>query len=175
MKVEVSVSEAMVTKLAIGDSADVSVSAAGENFTATIRSVERTANAQTQLYNVTLTVPKNVKGLLSGMFADVTFYTDVSADAVVVPTEAILTSGGTQYVYVVEGDTARRVQVETGLTGAGVTEITTGLSGGEQLVTVGQAYLTDGADVRVVSDAVDQVLPEDEEGGKAQSAEDQAE
>lgn len=175
MKVEVSVSEAMVTKLAIGDSADVSVSAAGENFTATIRSVERTANAQTQLYNVTLTVPKNVKGLLSGMFADVTFYTDVSADAVVVPTEAILTSGGTQYVYVVEGDTARRVQVETGLTGAGVTEITTGLSGGEQLVTVGQAYLTDGADVRVVSDAVDQVLPEDEEGGKAQSAEGQAE
>lgn len=175
MKVVVSVSEAMVTKLAIGDSVDVSVSAAGTDFTATIRSVERTANPQTQLYSVTLTVPEDVEGLLSGMFADVTFYTDISADAVVVPTEAILADGGTQYVYVVEGDTARYVQVETGLTGAGVTEITTGLSGGEQLVTVGQAYLTDGAAVRVVSDAAVQVFSEDEEDGKTQSAEDQAE
>lgn len=175
MKVVVSVSEAMVTKLAIGDSANVSVSAAEADFTATIRSVERTANPQTQLYSVTLTVPEGTEGLLSGMFADVTFYTDVSTDAVVVPTEAILTNGETQYVYVVEGDTARYVQVETGLTGAGVTEITAGLDGGEQLVTVGQAYLSDGAAVRVVSNTAVQVFSEDEEDGKTQSAEDQAE
>ena len=46
MKVVVSVSEALVPKLKAGDSADVSVSAAGESFQATIRSVERAANVQ---------------------------------------------------------------------------------------------------------------------------------
>ena len=151
MKVTVSVSEALVPKLAIGDEAEVTVSAVDATFTAQIRSVEQTANAQTKLYTVTLTVPADVSGLLSGMFADVTFRTNASENAVVVPTEAILTNGEEQYVFVVENDIAKYVPVTTGLTGNGVTEITSGLQPGQQLVTVGQAYLSDGAPVRVVS------------------------
>ena len=107
---------------------------------------------QTKLYTVTISVPVEVSGLLSGMFADVTFHTDTSANTFVVPTEAILTSNGTQYVFVVEdGGTAKYVEVTTGLTGAGVTEVLSGLTPGQQLVTVGQSYLADGDPVRVVS------------------------
>ena len=152
MKVTVSVSEALVPKIAAGDTADVYVSAAETSFTAVIRSVERAASAVTKLYTVTLTVPADVTDLLSGMFADVTFHTDVSENAIVVPTEAILTSGGVQYVFVVENDAARYVEVTTGLTGSGVTEITSGLTEGQQLVTVGQAYLSDGDAVRIVTE-----------------------
>lgn len=151
MKVSVSVSEALVPKLAIGDEAEVTVSAIDTTFTAQIRAVEQTANAQTKLYTVTLSVPADVSGLLSGMFADVTFRTDASENAVVVPTEAILTSGTEQHVFVVEEGVAKQVAVTTGLTGNGVTEITSGLQPGQQLVTVGQAYLSDGDPVRVVS------------------------
>ena len=151
MEIVVSVSEALVPKITIGSQADVYVSAIDRRFSAVIRSVEQAANVQTRLYTVTLTVPADVGGLLSGMFADVTFFTDVSQNAVVVPTEAILTSGGTQYVYVVEDSTAHCLEVTTGLTGNGVTEVTEGLTAGQQLVTVGQAYLHEGDPVRVVS------------------------
>lgn len=151
MKISVSVSEALVPKLNIGDEAEVYVGAAEQTFPATIRTVERTANLQTKLYTVVLTVPADVSGLLSGMFADVTFRTNVVEQTIVVPTEAILTSNDTQYVYVVEGETAKYVEVTTGLTGNGVTEVTSGLTAGQQLVTVGQAYLADGDTVRVVS------------------------
>ena len=151
MKVVVSVSETLVPKLAAGDTADVYISSIDQSFTATIRSVERAANVQTKLYTVTLGIPADVTGLLSGMFADVTFHTDVSENTIVVPTEAILTSNDVQYVYVVEDDTARYVEVTTGLTGSGVTEITSGLTAGQQLVTVGQAYLADGDPVRIVT------------------------
>ena len=152
MKISVSVSEALVPKLTIGDSVDVTVSAAGQTFAGAIRSVEQAANAQTKLYTVTVCVPSDVSGLLSGMFADVTFHTDTASGAIVVPTESILTSGSTQYVYVVQDDnTAKYIEVTTGLTGNGVTEVTSGLSAGQQLVTVGQSYLSDGAAVRVVS------------------------
>lgn len=151
MKVSVSVSEALVPKLSIGSAADVYVSAVDRSFSAVIRSVEQAANVQTRLYTVTLAVPADVGGLLSGMFADVTFFTDVSQNAVVVPTESILTSGGSQYVFVVEDGAARYVEVTTGLTGNGVTEVTSGLSEGQQLVTVGQAYLHEGDPVRVVA------------------------
>ena len=151
MKITVSVSEALVPKLAIGDEADVAVSAVDAAFAAQIRSVEKTANVQTKLYTVTLSVPAETEGLMSGMFADVTFRTDTAESAIVIPTEAIQTSGDTQYVFVVENDAAKYAEVTTGLTGNGITEITSGLSAGQRLVTVGQAYLADGDPVRIVS------------------------
>ena len=151
MKVIASVSETLVPKLTIGDTATVTVGAADKTFEAMIRSVERSANMQTLLYTVVLTVPADVGGLLSGMFADVSFHTDGSDNAIVAPTQAILTKNDTQYVFVVEENVAKYVEVETGLTGSGVTEILSGLSQGQQLVTVGQAYLADGDLVRVVS------------------------
>ena len=151
MVVTVYVSEALVPKLNSGDEASISIPSANAAFTGTIRSVEKSSNMQTKLYAVTLTVPAEVSGLLSGMFADVTFHTDTAENAVVVPSDAILSSAGKQFVFVVEGDAARQAEVTTGLTGAGVTQVLTGLSGGEQLVIVGQAYLSDGDPVRVVS------------------------
>lgn len=151
MKISVSVSEALVPKLAIGDQADVTVSAAGVQFTAAVQSVEKTANMQTQLYTVTLSVPAEVSGLLAGMFAEVTFHTDRAENVITVPSQAILTSGDKQYVFVVEEGAAKYVEVSTGMMGNGITEITAGLSAGQQLVTVGQAYLSDGDSVRVVS------------------------
>lgn len=155
MKVTTSVAETVVPKLNIGDTAQVRVSATGEEYTAVIRAVERASNMQTKLYNVTLELPAEAEGLLTGMFADVTFQTDGSANAIVVPTEAIQTSNDVQFVYIVENDTAKYVEVTVGLTGSGVTEVLTGLAGGEQLVTVGQAYLADGDAVRIVGDGAE--------------------
>ena len=151
MKISVMVSESLVSQLTIGDKADVSVAAAGIALKGTIRSVDQTANMQTNLYSVTLALPEDAEGLLPGMFADVTFHTDVNDNAVVIPTQSILTSNNVQYVFVVEDGTAVYREVTTGLTGSGVTEIRSGLSAGEQLVTVGQTYLQDGDAVRVVS------------------------
>lgn len=151
MRITVSVAETLVPKLSIGDSVDVTVDAAGLAFTGTIRSVDQTASMATQLYTVTIDVPETVSGLLSGMFAAVTFYTDRAENTIVVPTEAVLTGDGEQFVFVVEDGAAKRVGITTGLTGDGVTEVTSGLSAGQQLVTVGQSYLKDGAAVRIVT------------------------
>ena len=160
MRVTASVSETLVPQLAIGDTAEVTASAIGQTFSAVIRSVERAANAQTKLYTVTLTVPEEVEGLLPGMFADVVFRTNVSENTIVVPSDAILTSEDTQYVFVAEDGTARYTEITTGLTGTGVTEVLTGLTEGQQLVVVGQQYLSDGDPVRIV-DGTD-AAPEEE-------------
>lgn len=151
MKVVVSVSEALIPKIEINDAVDVYVGAIGASYTGTVRNAERTANMQTGLYTVTVTVPSNTVALLPGMFADVTFHTDTSYNAIVVPTEAILSGDNNQYVFVVENGTAKYTEVTTGLVGNGVTEILTGLKEGQRLVTVGQSYLHDGDAVRLVS------------------------
>ena len=152
MEISVSVSEAMISKLHTGDEASVNVTAAGKSFSAKIKSMDQAANSRTKLYDMKLTVPEEVTGLFSGMFADVTFRTDTVENTVVVPSEAILTSGTTKYVYIVENGAARYVEVQTGMTGDGVTQIVSGLEEGQTLVTVGQSYLSDGAAVRVIEE-----------------------
>ncbi len=153
MEIAASVSESLVPKLSVGGRVLVSIASADQEFQATIASVDRSANPQTHLYGVTIRIPAgSASGLLSGMFADITFYTDTQNNVVVIPTEAIQTGIDGQYVYTVDSNNlAHKVTVETGLVGDGVTEITAGLSGGEKLVTVGQFYLAEGAEVRIVS------------------------
>lgn len=152
MEISVSVSESLVAKLSPGGLADVSINAAGKQFQAAIKSIDRAASPQTHLYGVTIQIPAAYgTGVLAGMFADVVFYTDTQLDAVVIPSEAILTGAESRYVFILDSDNiAHRVDVETGLVGDGVTEITSGLYGGETLVTVGQFYLSEGATARVV-------------------------
>ena len=152
-KIMASVSESVIPKLAEGDTVNVSVSSLGKTFPATISVLEKASNYQTRLFGVTVQVPEaETAGLYSGMFADITFYTDTQDNVVLVPTEAIQTGTNGQYVYTVDGDNiAHIVPVQTGLVGDGITEITAGLAGGERLVTVGQFYLTDGAEVRIVT------------------------
>lgn len=151
LEIAVSVSEALVPKLAEGDEVDVSVSALNVRLVGTIKKIESSASMQTKLYNVTISIAEDVEGLLSGMFADVSFRTDTSTDTIVIPTEAILTANNVPYVFVVENGAARYAEIGTGLTGNGVTEVTSGLKAGDQLVIVGQAYLSDGDAVRIVS------------------------
>ncbi|MCF0122955.1 MAG: efflux RND transporter periplasmic adaptor subunit [Ruminiclostridium sp.] len=153
MQVSAQVSEALVSKLSVGGKATVSIPSSGNTFQASISSLDRSANLQTHLFGVSLKVPApSVSGLLSGMFADIIFYTDTQTNVVVVPSEAIQTGIDSQYVFTIDANNlAHKIPVETGLVGDGMTEIRSGLVGGEKLVTVGQFYLSDGVEVRVVS------------------------
>lgn len=151
IKIGLSVSERLLPKLKVGDTAQVKISALGQSFEGKIQDISKSVNPSNRLYTVNVSVPAGVSGLVSGMFADVSLYTDSRENTVVIPTESLLVQEGGQCVVLLNEDkTARRVPVETGLIGDGVTEITSGLSGGETIVTVGQSYLKDGELARIV-------------------------
>lgn len=156
IEISVAISEALLPKVSVGNKVSVSVSSLDREFEATIKEIDKAANPATHLYGVTISVPSSASsGLRSGIFADVTFFTDTQNNVVIVPTEAIQTGTDRQYVYTLAPDnTAHQRTVTTGLVGDGVTEVTSGLEGGETLVTVGQFYLSEGAAARVVSPEV---------------------
>lgn len=148
-QVVVNVSETLQPYLHTGDQVEVVIpSLSEEPVTGTISSVASAISQTSALYEVHIALPESVD-LSIGMFARAYFRTDARTDAVLVPTEAILTSEEEQYVYIVADGAAYRVTVTTGLVGEKETEIVTGLTGGEQLVTRGQSYLSDGAPVRI--------------------------
>ncbi len=151
-RVSVQVSEQLLSQIKVGDMADITVSAVSDvPFKAMIASIAPAASAQTALYDVRMYMPLGVEYPI-GAFAEVKFFTNQRKDAITVPSDAIVTDGAQSYVFTVTNDIARKIAVETGVVGDGVTEILSGLSGSEMLVVKGQSYLTDGEEVRVVAD-----------------------
>lgn len=159
VEVQVSVAEDVFTGIKAGDTASVLVSAvSAEPMNGTVSTLPAAANVQTNLYDVSVSLPSGAKPPI-GAFASVTFYTDRRVSTLSVPTECILTGNNNeQYVFTVDesGTTATRVTVTTGLVSKTDTEVVSGLKAGDKVVTKGQSYLSDGAAVRVVtSDTAD--------------------
>lgn len=154
VEVQVSVAEDVFTGIKAGDTASVLVSAvSAEPMNGTVSALPAAANVQTNLYDVSVSLPSGAKPPI-GAFASVTFYTDRRVSTLSVPTECILTGNNNeQYVFTVDesGTTATRVTVTTGLVSKTDTEVVSGLKAGDKVVTKGQSYLSDGAAVRVVT------------------------
>lgn len=154
VKINASVSEDVFAGLHTGDSAGVQISVLSDEVkSAKIVSLPAAANQQTNLYDVSVSVPDGSDPAI-GAFATVIFYTDRRENTLSVPTECVLTGNDNErYLFTVDegGTTAKRVTVETGLVGKTQTEITSGLTVGDRVVTKGQSYLSDGSAVRVVT------------------------
>lgn len=151
VEVQTSVAEDVYTNIKAGDSAGVSISVlSDELIQGTVASLPAAANIQTNLYDVSVTLPASVNPPI-GAFATVTFYTNRRENTLYVPTEAILTGADEErYVFVVEGDKVIRVPVKIGLVSKSNTEILSGVSGEDLVVVKGQSYLSDGTAIRVV-------------------------
>jgi multidrug efflux pump subunit AcrA (membrane-fusion protein) len=104
---------------------------------------------------------ENSKGTLRpGTAVQVSIAGHTAPKAIVVPSESIVVaSSGKSTVMVIGSDgVAHQTAVETGIADAGLTQILTGLSAGQKVVTTGAASLDDGTHVKVASpgDADDQ-------------------
>ena len=154
VKINASVSEDVFAGLHTGDSAGVQISVLSDEVkSAKIVSLPAAANQQTNLYDVSVSVPSGTEPAI-GAFATVIFYTDRRENTLSVPTDCVLTGNDNErYLFTVDesGTTAARVTVETGLVGKTNTEITSGLNEGDRVVVKGQSSLSDGSAVRVVT------------------------
>lgn len=79
--------------------------------------------------------------LRTGMFARATLVTGESPEAVVIPEEALVVGADESHVFLVDGDRARRVVVQTGRRTAGLIEVVSGLSPGDRVVVAGHLKL----------------------------------
>ena len=74
-------------------------------------------------------------------------------DAVLIPESAIVQRGQGALVYVVADNKAKQVRVSLGKRLEGKVEVREGIAAGDMVVTAGNARLSDGAEVEVVSAA----------------------
>ncbi len=89
-------------------------------------------------------------GLKPGAFVRVEIQTDTRPDAILIPKKAVLEEDGEHYVFIANGDTAKRTKVLLGYEWSGQVEIRQGVSAGAKVVVAGHGTLKDGGKIKIV-------------------------
>lgn len=124
----------------------------------TLTFIDNAVDTATGTVTLKATFDNHDGSLWAGQFAATTLRLFVEQNALVVPTQAVVTGQKGTYVYVIDGDTARQRPVTVERTAGGIAVVASGLTDGARVVTDGQSRLTPGARVMIRS-------PNDSAGG----------
>lgn len=149
IKVEVGVSEQVLNTIRVGDKVSVLMTAVSELPLEGTVSTIAPASGQTGMYTVKVELNNQDGKIKSGMMAEVSFTMESSKDTIVLPRNAVIEKDDEIYVYVVENGAAKKVNVELGIESGDTIEILSGLKDGDDVVTKGQTYISDGEEVNV--------------------------
>ncbi|UFJ40856.1 efflux RND transporter periplasmic adaptor subunit [Brevibacillus humidisoli] len=149
MKVVTSVSESQVGTIAVGQTFQVDVSSIGYQTDGNVISVSPKAD-DSKMYPIEISISDPEGKAKVGMLASLELHKN-QRNAIVVPSEAIVTKDNKTYLYVVENNTANQVEVTTGESDGERTEITSGLTAGQQIVVKGQNTLYPGSAVTIMN------------------------
>ncbi|USG63337.1 efflux RND transporter periplasmic adaptor subunit [Brevibacillus ruminantium] len=151
--VKANLSETDITTVNVGTSVKVTIPILSKEVEAKVTAVSPVMNQQLKAYPIEITIPNPANELKADMVVNVTFdgKTAEAEQHLIVPRKAVFDRDAKHFVYRVEGDTAKLVEVTTGDETSDVIVITSGLSEGDQIVVKGQTLLQDGKKVSVIN------------------------
>ncbi len=140
--------EKEIAKVKPGQSATVMVDAfPNETFVGTVVAIRPQADSLGRLFAARIAVANGIGKLKPGMFGKAKVVVGTLRDVVLVPTDAIVKDGEKDYVFVANGNKAKKVEVKVGVTKEDQTQVI-GLSPSEKVILKGKDLLTDGALIR---------------------------
>jgi macrolide-specific efflux system membrane fusion protein len=133
--VSASVDDTEVGLIKKGDQVQLTTANVTNTIFGTVSSVAVLASTSSgsASYAVTIAVTGNPAGLHDGASATASIIYRQATNVLTVPSAAVHADSGSSYVYVAVNGTKRKQTVHTGLTGGGTTQITSGLSAGQQV------------------------------------------
>ena len=150
MYVSTSIPETYIGKLKVGTIVDVNLTALGKNFVGKVRQVANNINPSNRTFGIEVAVPNTENLLRPNQVAKLKVIDYVNKNAIIVPTNVIQEDGqGHKFVFVAtdikdKTGTAKKVIVTVGQSSDNVTEILTGLSAEDRIVTEGVNAISEG-------------------------------
>ena len=89
-----------------------------------------------------------------GMFVNVRVIVDTSDAAVLIPKEAIVHEGDLKYIFKVQNGKAKKTLLQEGYSNVGFVQATSDIVKGDLVIVMGHSALKDGANVKIVEEAV---------------------
>lgn len=150
MYVSTSVPESYIGKLKVGTTVDVELASLGKTYVGKIRQVANNINPNNRTFSIEVSVPNKDNLLRPNQVAKLKIIDYTAKNALVVPTGVIQQDGqNNQFVFVAEQvngkkGIAKKVVVKTGQSANNYTEILSGLTANELIVTEGAATISEG-------------------------------
>jgi RND family efflux transporter MFP subunit len=135
----------------IGDSAEINPAASANWIPAKVTQKSQSADPITGTYWAELS-PESVAGvsMASGMFGKGRIQASKTVKGWEIPFESVLDANGTSgFVFVVDGQKAKKVSVQLGKITPTAIQVVAGLENYSSLIVSGSAYLTDGSTIQV--------------------------
>lgn len=128
---------------------ELNVVIAKEKYKANVQSIDTLPN-DTGQFTVTLRIDNEDDEIAPGEIAKISIPEKRVKKATIVPTEAIVTESDMAYIYVVDGEEAKKIEVEVVETQSDKTAIEADVEKGVEVIVNGQFTLTDGSEIEVV-------------------------
>jgi len=151
LELVVDVSESDITKIVIGQKAQISLSGSREKLTGTVRLVAPIVDSLSRLGSVHITIDQGEKAR-AGMYGSAEIVIR-QEEGVALPLTAVNSDEDGSSARKVENGVVKFVNVETGIQDGAYVEILKGLKAGEDVVAKAGAYVRDGDHITPVRDA----------------------
>ena len=134
-------------RLKVGDAVTLmALDKSGAEVQTQIRALDTRVDPTTRMSSALVGIPPGL-GFLSGQAVCAEMVAEIRANVVTVPRESVFYDESGTYVFVDDSGKAKLTRVELGETSAGRTEIVSGLTAGDAVVTEGGAILSNGMKV----------------------------
>lgn len=150
MYVSTTVPESYIGKLKVGTMVDVYLTSLGKTYKGKVRQVGNFINPNNRSFGIEVSVPNPDDLLRPNQVAKLKITDYVNQNTIVVPTNVIQEDGeGNKFVYTIEGSnaktgSAKKVVVTIGKSSDNVTEILSGLSTNDRIVSEGVNTISEG-------------------------------
>jgi membrane fusion protein (multidrug efflux system) len=149
LKVKADVPESYSSSVNQGDSVKVLFPDVNDSLATRISFAAKVIDPGSRSFGIEIKLPHN-KEYRPNMTAVLQIANYSKAGAIIIPVNSIQKSDEGDYVYVNENGFAKRKPITEGKTSGGFTEVKSGLSSGEQLITEGASEIGDGDKVSVL-------------------------
>lgn len=151
VKISAGVPERHVKDIRIGQEVKITCDVLpGSEFSGQISYVSPTLSTQTRTFEIEIVISNSTRLLKPEMNANVEVSKFQLSDAIVIPQDYMVDNGDEIYVFVIEGDIAKKRLIETGGREGNAVLVTSGLNIGDKLIYEGFQTVSDGEKVQVV-------------------------
>lgn len=149
LKLEFSVPEKYAKEVKRGDKISFRVDGGQRSHSATVMATENSVEQTTRTLRIRALVDRIDQELVPGVFAQINLQLGKKTDALLIPTQALISTARNKQVAVLKKDSVVFNIVETGARDSVYVQITSGLKAGDTIVTTGLMVLRPNAKVNV--------------------------
>ena len=151
LEVEIFVTEGLINRISKGHQMLIEIPVMGnERMNGVVQTISPVPDPVTQLYKGKISLENSNQLLRPGMFSKIHINMDEKRSVMTIPSVAVIGVNNANFVYIVNNNTATKMEIKVGMDNGEVVEVLSGLRKEDNVVVKGQDFIKNGSNVKVV-------------------------